>query len=252
MRKTILALVALATAAPAAAQEESLDFALTGGVGVGPAYPGSDDYEVGPDVGFTFGALNLGPIDAGNGTWERSAPGFALGGAFRFIGERDSGDHAELAGLDDIDAAVELGLSLTYRQPYWQVFGEVRQGLGGHHGVTGTLGADMILRPAPRWRITAGPRLALGDDEYAGTYFGVTAAEAGRSAFAAYDADGGVLGAGVEVEARYRMNENWALEGAVSYDRLTNDAADSPITRNGSRDQWGASLGISRQFNLRF
>jgi outer membrane protein len=154
--------------------------------------------------------------------------------------------------MGDIDAALELGFGLTYRETNWQVFGEVRQGFGGHHGVTGALGGDLIFRPNDRLTILAGPRVNLGNTEYAQTYFGVTPAQSGTSAFAAYNAEGGVLGAGVSVEAIYKLDDRWALEGAVSYQKLQNSAADSPITLNGSDDQWTVRIGLSRVFNLRF
>ena len=47
-----------------------------------------------------------------------------------------------------------------------------------------------------------------------------------------------MLGAGVEVGARYLFNERWGVEGAVGYERLIDDAADSPITAQGSADQY--------------
>ena len=42
----------------------------------------------------------------------------------------------------------------------------------------------------------------------------------------AFDADGGLLGVGATVEAIYELDDAWAIEGAVSYERLKNDAAD--------------------------
>ena len=236
----------------ASAQERSFNFALRGGVAGVPAYPGSDEFEAQPDIGFTFGALNWGAVSVGNGIGHRPPNGLAYRGAFRVIGSRDAADYPELAGMNDIDTAVELGFGIVYRETNWQAFGEVRHGFGGHHGVTGTLGADLIFRPDDRWTITAGPRLNLGNSEYASTYFGVTSAEAAASQFGAYDAGGGLLGAGVAVGASYRIDDRWALEGQISYERLQNDAADSPITQAGSEDQWSIRLGLSRAFNLRF
>lgn len=245
-------LVSVGAVAPAFAQERVFNFALRGGVGTAPAYPGSDSYEVVPDLGFTFGALKWGPIDAGEGVRATPRNGFALRGAFRYLGERDSSDNSELAGLEDIDATLELGVGAVYRQTDWQVFGEVRQGFGGHEGVTGSLGADAIFRPSSRLTILAGPRVNFGDSDYAQTYFGVSTAESITSQFAAYDAGGGVLGVGAEIEAIYELDDRWALEGTVSYERLQNDAADSPITQAGSEDQWRVSVGLSRVFNIRF
>lgn len=255
MRKTALFALTFSTvlaAMPALAQEKSFNFALRGGVAAVPSYPGSGDYEAAPDLGFTFGALTWGGRSFGNGIGNIPDNGFAFRGAFKFIGERDDDDYPELAGLEDIDPAVELGFGLIYRETNWQAFGEVRRGFGGHEGVTGTLGADLIFRPTDRWTITAGPRVNLGNTEYASTYFGVSAAEAAASSFGAYDADGGVLGAGFEVEGIYRLNNLWAVESSLTYERLQNSAADSPITQAGSEDQWRVSIGLSRAFTLNF
>ena len=150
---------------PAQAQERSFNFALRGGVGAGPAYPGSDEYRAQPDLGFTFGALKWGSVNLGNGVGVIPDNGLALRGAFRVIGSRRASEYPELTGLGEIDTAVELGLGAIYRQTNWQAFGDLRQGFGGHHGVTATLGADVILRPDPRWTITAGPRVNFGDTE---------------------------------------------------------------------------------------
>ncbi|MFY0646831.1 MipA/OmpV family protein [Sulfitobacter geojensis] len=248
----LAASTSLAMALPLAAQDRSLNF----GIGIGAvgqrAYPGADDYEGSADLKFTFGNLTWGNVDIGAGIGNVPANGMSLGGALRVIGSRKVDDNPELAGLSDIDTAVELGLGLTFQQTHWRAFGEVRQGFGGHDGVAGTLGADVIFRPTDRWTVTAGPRLNLGDSEYAGTYFGVTGAEALGSNFNAFDADGGVLGAGVEIGATYRIDKDWSVEGLLSYEKLLNDAADSPITQIGSENQLSLRIGLSRAFTLNF
>ncbi len=248
----ILGLAMIVLAVPATAQERSFNFALRGGVATAPDYPGSNSYSAVPDLGFTFGALKWGSFNSGNGIGSIPNNGFSFRGAFNVIGSRDPADNPELAGTTDIDTAVELGFGVAYQETNWLAFAEVRQGFGGHSGVTGTLGADLIMRPSDRWTITAGPRINLGNSEYASTYFGITPAEAGTSSFGAFAADGGVLGAGLAVGATYRIDDNWAFESLVSYEKLMNDAADSPITAIGSEDQWTVRFGLSRAFTLRF
>ncbi len=244
--------IAISLALPAVAQERSFSFSLRAGVAAVPDYPGSDNYRAAPDLGFKFGALKWSALSAGNDLRSIPANGFVYGGRFKFLGERDTDDYAELAGLDDIDAAVELGFGIGYQQTNWRAFGDVRKGFGGHNGVTGTLGADLIYRPSQRWLFTIGPRVNLGDSDYANTYFGVSTSEAAKSSFAAYDASGGALGAELEMQGTYFIDEKWAIEGAVSYEKLLNDAADSPIAGIGSEDQWRVRLGLSRVFTLNF
>ena len=60
------------------------------------------------------------------------------------------------------------------------------------------------------------------------------------------------MSAGIEVQGTYFLDDRWAVEGAVSYEKLLNDAADSPITATGSEDQWRVRLGLSRVFTLNF
>ena len=72
----------------------------------------------------------------------------------------------------------------------------------------------------------------------------------GIDTFAAYEAQGGILSAGLELSAHYRLTDLWGFEAALRYDRLQNDAADSPITTED--DQISASLGVTRRFDIGF
>jgi outer membrane scaffolding protein for murein synthesis (MipA/OmpV family) len=54
----------------------------------------------------------------------------------------------------------------------------------------------------------------------------------------------------VEVGAEDRLTDAWGLAASVRYDRLRNDAADSPITRED--EQVSASLLVTRRFDVRF
>ncbi|PYE85701.1 MipA/OmpV family protein [Pseudoroseicyclus aestuarii] len=225
-------------------------FTLRGGVATRPGYFGSDEYEVGPDLGFALERLRFGFFDIGNDDPGYIATGFGLRGSFRYVPERSADDYEELAGLEDIDATYELGLGVTYSQPLFEVFADLRYGIGGHESLVAELGADAILRVSDRLTLRAGPRVLLGSDDYASTYFGVTEAEAAASDYAAYDAEGGLLSAGVELQAAYMLTERWGIEGAVGYDRFLNDAEDSPITVED--EQFTARLGVTRRFDFRF
>lgn len=245
-----VSILGMSSALPVAAQERSLSFSLRGGIAAAPEYLGSDQTEAGADLGFTFGSLSWAGRSIGNGVRNVPDNGVSLRAAFRVIGDRTADDSPELAGLEDIDTAVELGFGLKFQQTNWMAFGEVRKGVTGHSGITGTVGADLIYRPNDRWLITAGPRVNFGDSEFSSTYFGVQADSS--SSFATYDATGGALGAGLEVSGTYFIDDKWALEGAVSYEKLLGDAADSPITQSGSEDQWRLRFGLSRVFTLNF
>lgn len=177
-------------------------------------------------------------------------PGFGLRGGFRFIPERDSADFNELAGLDGIDPAFEIGAGLFRITERTRVYGEVRKGFGGHDGWVGEAGFDLLARPSDRLVLAAGPRVYLGDDTFMRTYFGVTPAEAARSSFSAYRPGAGLVAAGIELNANRYFAENWSILATLGWRRLHCDAADSPITRQGSPDQYRARLLVTRTFRL--
>ncbi|MHA6346818.1 MipA/OmpV family protein [Roseivivax sp. CAU 1761] len=265
-RLALLAAAALALAPAFAAAESAtpapvlstqsaggpaLAFTLRGGVATAPDYFGADSYTVGPDLGFSPSYLRFGRFEFGDPDPWAARQGLAPRGSLRYIPERDSGEFSELENLDDIDAALELGLGLGYTQQNSAIWLDVRRGFGGHEAWVAELGADYISRPSDRLAVTFGPRMFFGSDDYADTYFGVSAAEAAASpSYAAYDPEGGLLSAGLELGMRYRLTDVWGVEGAVSWDRFTNDALDSPIVQQGSQDQWGARLAITRAVRL--
>ena len=84
------------------------------------------------------------------------------------------------------------------------------------------------------------------------TYFGISAVEAAASGLPAYDIDGGLMSVGMELSARYDLSDNWGVEGVAAYDRLVDDARDSPIVGIGSPDQYEIRLGVTREISLGF
>lgn len=235
----------------AMAQDRALSFSLTGGASYGPSYFGSDSYDVTPSGSFGFYGLNFGSLRLGDpDDRTKFAPGTGLRGAFRFIGERDGKD--ELAGLDDVDASVELGIGLQSTSEFAQVFADVRYGVIGHEALSAEVGANLIYRGQGGLVVHGGPRAEFGNARFMRTYFGVTPAESARSGLAAYRPDGGLQSLGLEIGAYQPLNDDWGITGSVRYDRLQEDAADSPIVRQGDRDQFTIQIGLTRNFNLRF
>jgi outer membrane scaffolding protein for murein synthesis (MipA/OmpV family) len=228
---------------------------LTFGLGAGftPAYPGSDDLVLRPSGtlrvdffrlpnGFTYSSLGSTAV----------RQGFGLYGSARYIGGRDVSEYPDLTGLDDVPWTFEAGLGIGYEFPNYRVFGDVRYGFHGHESFVGTLGADLIARPSEKLVVRFGPRAEFGSDSYASTYFGVTPSEAAAGSLSAFDAEGGLMGAGLELWAVYSFNERWGIEGRAGWLRLLNAAADSPVTKVGSADQFRAIMILTRRVNLDF
>lgn len=263
LRYAVAALAATFAISPAAAQEAEqpgtlssqgagpgLVFTLSGGLKAEPSFFGSDDIEVGPDLGVELNAARIGGLTFGNPDPNYIEQGLNFGGSFRFIDERSASDDAFLTGLEDVDASLELGGEISYGTRDFRAFGAVRYGVIGHESFVGEIGADVFSRPNSQLTLHAGPRLLFGSDDYTSTYFGVTAAESAASAFPVYSPDGGLVSAGVEVGLDYRLNENWGIDATVRADRLTGDAADSPIVQDES--QITATIGLTRRFTFGF
>jgi outer membrane scaffolding protein for murein synthesis (MipA/OmpV family) len=80
-------------------------------------------------------------------------------------------------------------------------------------------------------------------------YYGVTSSQSASSGLAGFNADAGVKDVGVQIGATYELSRRWVIEGQAGYQRLLNDAGDSPIVdASGSRDQFRALLGVAYQF----
>jgi outer membrane scaffolding protein for murein synthesis (MipA/OmpV family) len=237
---------------PATAEEPG-GVSVTIGLGAEavPDYFGASGMHIAPTGAFTIQRLVLpGGFGIGSESALPTDPGFGPRGAFRFIPARSASDYSELEGLGDIDYAVEVGLGLFQITERTRIYGEVRRGFGGHTGWVAEAGIDGILRPTEQLVLTAGPRADWGDGTFVDTYFGVTPSEAAESQYAAYSPDGGLVSLGVELNARYDFQNGWGLHGTLGWRRLQGDAASSPITEEGSEDQFGARLIVTRTFSL--
>ena len=67
-----------------------------------------------------------------------------------------------------------------------------------------------------------------------------------------FDAKGGLHSVGVGTQLRYQITPQWEAHSYVEYQRLTGDAAASPlITQRGSPNQTTFSIGASYSFDVR-
>jgi len=217
-------------------------FDVGAGVTYGPGYFGDDDHELGPWG--TMRNLTLGVEDGSE------KQGFSLIPSFGYIGAREADDHEELRGLDDIDWTGEVGLRVNYVAGDATSYGAMRIGIGGHDGLVGEIGTKYRFTVNDKLTLWTTAELQLGDDEFTGTYFGVSDDESVGSSFRAYDPSGGIYAANVSLEARYSLTPKTSILGKITYGRLLNDAGDSPIVQD--RNQSEINLGIARRLNFRF
>lgn len=270
MRVTgLLALVTCLAAGPAMAQAQTAapiaDFlpgvpagwivTLKGNLRVGPSYPGSEDFSF-----IAYPSLSFRRA----GTPERfSAPDDGLSFSFledsflrfgvvgRFQGGRYLDDDRRLIGLEKVDWTVEPGVFVEYWPlEFLRARAEIRRGFHGHEGFVADLGLDLV-QTYGAFTFSAGPRLALGDDEFMETYFGVTPVEAALNGqVTPYRPSGGLVSVGAVAGVTYDWSQEWSSTAFLSYKHLVSEAADSPIVKRfGSEHQLGFGLTLSYSFS---
>jgi outer membrane protein len=254
-----LAVIGVAAATPAFAQDEERErprvLSVGAGVQVLPSYPGADDYEIGPlFTGFSRREGDPIPFrtpDDGIGIGLLGGDSVIdFGPLIQFQGKRDQEDVG--AAVGDVDFTVEAGAFVNFNLgENFRLRLEGQKGIGGHEGLLGTLAADLALRPSIDTLVTVGPRVRFNDDEYAATYYGVTPAVAAATGLPAYAPDGGVRAIGVMAGLTHQLSRSFGIHGYAGYDRLVGDAADSPIVQSfGSEDQFSAGFGLFFSFNV--
>lgn len=244
---------ALALAGGPAAAEDTLiasesQYVVNLGIGgmAKPQYPGADRSMFVPYPIIEFERLYL-PFF---GQRERTTEGVYFYPSFGVIGERKPSDDKSLVGTKKIDWAFEAGMGAGFRYDWLQAFATIRQGFNGYSGQTGELGLDVLVPVTNRVDVAFGPRASWGSTDYMETYFGVTQAESAKGILSPYKPDAGFKSAGLAAEVNWWLTDRTRLQVKGSWDRLIGDAADSPIVRHGSRDQWTVGIGISHKFEF--
>lgn len=229
------------------------------GAGFRADYEGSDDYEAmalpiltARNVfGFNFQpfalSYNLARYNSASSVW---SVGFGPRVAADF--GRDQDANAALAGLGDLEASIMPGGFVNLRLgPVMASFDVGHDVADGHGGTVADLGISTFVPLTQQIVLMPGVDATWVDDAYMQSNFGVNAAQAANSAYSLYTPEGGLKSVGASVNAIYNINENWAANALVGYDRLLGDAADSPLVAGqGSANQYSVILGVSRGFSF--
>jgi outer membrane protein len=177
--------------------------------------------------------------------------GFAFGPIANFEDARTAEDVG--TELPKVDFSLEVGAVVKYElRDRFRIRAELRKGVTGHKGWVGVAGADVIWRDADRWLFSLGPRVTWSDDTYQDAWFSVAPADSAPSGLPAFDAGGGIQAYGATGSAIVQISGQWGLSAYAKYDRLTGDAADSPIVlAYGSRDQFSGGLALTYTYGGR-
>lgn len=233
------------------------------GVGLSPDYVGSNDYEA--SAAF-FGRYTwasgryvalVGTTAAGqaarvkaNLVPESTSDMWQAGPVLQFRSERDDVDNNKVDKMREVDSAIEAGAFVGLQSGPWGGSLTYSTDVSDEHdGSLIELEGSYTTAMNERLRLTFGANLTYADDDYMETYFGVNAADAAASGLPTYSADSGLKDFGLTISGQYQLDGNWGLIGNLSYDRLLNDAKDSPLVDDeGDKNQWGALIAVTYAF----
>ncbi len=237
------------------------------GPGISPAFPGDSSRSIrlcpqievwestelyppeAPDEGISIPLV--GSRQGGGRSGDpRGRTTWSAGLTFTGAPQRDPDDVGR--DVDNVGFGLELGgyTNVQFGQSL-RLRAEARHAIGAHGALTADLRADVIGRIGNTLTMTIGPRLRWGSSGFNGAYFGIDAAESGRSGLAAYDPGSGIYAAGVLAGAQLFVSRDWGLYGFAGYDRLMGPATRSPIvTVVGSRDQLSAGIALTYTFRV--
>lgn len=249
---------AMLAAVPAQAEEAPGRRIMIGtGVQTVPRYPGAD----GNQAAFLplFDTWREGeqipvesPDEAFGSALIGSRSGTSIGPAIGFAEGRAADD---IPGLAKVGFGLEAGVfAQTFPMPQLRLRAELRQGIGGHKALTGDLAADLVIRGTAQSDgtsesavATIGPRLRWGSAKYARAYFSVPNP---APVFTPFEPGSGIYAVGAVAGLRLPLGRTFGLYGYLGYDRLTGSAADSPIVRADSRDQYSGGLALTYRFTI--
>ncbi len=161
-----------------------------------------------------------------------------------------------LGRLPEIGTAVEAGGFVGYRiggdargQGWVQLeLSVVHDVSDTHDGLLATASASYAAVQRRDLFLSFDLRTTWADAKYTRTYFGIDAAGAAASGLAPYRPGSGLRDVGGGVTAGYWFDRHLGVIAHASAGYLIGDAADSPVTREGSRWQPIAGLMLAYRF----
>ena len=216
--------------------------------------PGIDEYEasVMPYFDIEYKERFFLKAERGLGAYLFRSEGeddFGFGVALSYDEGREESDaRDQLRGMGDIDPSLEAVVFVEGELGPIDLELELAQGLDsdGHDGFRAELSAEVDGQINERLFVSGGPFLTYGNNNYLQSYYGVTSSQSLTSRYSEYDPSGGIESFGLELTARYFIDENWSLIGYAEYTQLVGDAKDSPIVDD--EGFFGAGAGVAYEF----
>lgn len=217
------------------------------GPGLAPDYEGSDDYEA---VAVPYARLDWGRRYVQLRGLElkanlRTHDHWEFGPIINYRREAfDDASDDRVKRLQGDGDAVEVGPFLGWKNERWDGAVQITKDVAdGHQGWLTQLEAGYSTTVGAKTRLRFGVETTYATGDYMNDYFGVDAANARRSGLPEFDADKGFRDVGANLRAFYDLSQRWTLSGILNYNRLLNDAKDSPVVDDrGDENQYFVGL----------
>jgi len=227
------------------------------GIGTTPDYTGANTSSaaVAPLLRYHFQDSHrsfslVGPIGSLNLI---DSPGLHGGPMFRYRFGRLDVEDPVVARMHEIDRTIDLGGYLSY---WWtgsdvpwrlRVAGSVLTGIDSEHrGNSASLDAQFWLPVSRQVVLGVGGALNFADSDFMTTWYGVNAQDSAASGLPFYKPGGGGTSNDAWVGVMWLFRPNWVVGAGVYYQRLTGNAADSPIVRDrGNANQVSGGVGAA-------
>lgn len=246
--------ILLASVSSASAQEDEDGGFLVLGLGAAwePIFKGSSKSQVEPDpiIEARYGRFFIGELGVGADILVLDSASELTFGAAIGLGEaRNEKDDKALAGLGDLDGAVELALFAEAEWGPVDFDAAVVTDVGsGHGGTFLELGVGFEDNLTDRLSYELELATVYGNDTYVNAFYGVTATQSARSGYAAFSPSAGFTEAALDLSMRYAITDSWFVEASVGVGTLLGDARNAPFA---SKDTFTtSSIGIGRAFRF--
>ena len=165
---------------------------------------------------------------------------------------RDDSESQVLAGLDEIDAGLDVGLSLWHRRGSWLFAAAVQNDFGNDKGLVWFLGSGWEREFIDGlWRLRLNLDLSGANQRHMRTEFGITAEEAARTDFAEFQPSSGIKSLTLGVAGdRWFRSQRLAVFAEVEVENYLDQAKDSPLIADVGREQ-GIEIAVGVRYRLR-
>ncbi|GGY16281.1 structural protein MipA [Paludibacterium paludis] len=230
------------------------------GGGVAPRYSGSKDTATSPAYGLSIRSPYGVFLDSDSGLgWGTTLPnGVSTQVYVGLSGSRkDHRKHGEgsdyLRGMGDIKSRASIGWDISAPIGPVVLSGSIRRALKqGSDKDTGKaytqvhvgIGTDLVKGTGGTVSVLLGA--SFGDSNYMQTWYGVSAAQAGRTRFAAYRPKAGMESVSLGGSWSYPIDKHFSATLSVEAAQLVGDAGKSPLTQK--KHQYSGGLMLGYQF----